>query len=298
MGLARSPKALTRLMRKFATPESFSRAFAFEPRPSDVFLATFPKAGTTLVQQIVHGLRTRGDMDFRDISEVVPWIEVAFDLSQDPTAEQRANPRAFKTHLGGDDLPRGGRSIYIVREPEASLVSFYHFFSGWFFEPDAMDLETFALEYVLEREGNADYWTHLLSWWPLWSDASVLPLCYEDIVEDLPAAVRQIAGFLDLDASEVTLEVATKQAGIDFMKRSPTLWEDVLLREARNEAMGLPADASSTKVREGATKQPASALTDRVRETWAERWASRVEPATGFRDYGALRKAIREAAKR
>ena len=110
--------------------------------------------------------------------------------------------------------------------------------------------------------------------------------------------MRQIAEFLDLDASEETLEVATKQAGIDFMKRYPTLWEDVLLREARNQAMGLPADASSTKVREGATKRPASALTDRVRETWAERWASRVEPATGFRDYEALRKAIREAAKR
>ncbi len=298
MGLARSPKALMRTMRKFSTPESLSRALAFEPRPTDVFLATFPKAGTTLVQQIVHGLRTNGDMEFRDISEVVPWIEVAFDLGQDLAAEQRANPRAFKTHLGGDDVPKGGRSIYIVREPESSLVSLYHFFSGWFFEPDSMDLETFALEYVLERSGNGDYWTHLLSWWPRWSEGSVLPLCYEEVVEDLPAAVRTISEFLELGASEETIEIATKQAGIDFMKRYPMLWEDTLLRDARNEAMGLPADASSTKVREGAPKRSASALTDRVREVWAERWAARVEPVTGFRDYDALRKAIREAAKR
>src|SRR4051812_23528306 len=68
-------------------------------RPSDVLIATFPKCGTTWVQQIVHGLRTRGSMDFEEISLVIPWIERSALLGLDINAPQVAEPRAFKTHL-------------------------------------------------------------------------------------------------------------------------------------------------------------------------------------------------------
>lgn len=46
-------------------------------RPTDVLIAPFGKSGTTWLQQIFHQLRTAGDMDFDDISRVVPWIETA-----------------------------------------------------------------------------------------------------------------------------------------------------------------------------------------------------------------------------
>ena len=42
---------------------------------------------TTWIQQIVHMLRSGGDMDFDDISRVSPWIEVAFALGGDLDAE-------------------------------------------------------------------------------------------------------------------------------------------------------------------------------------------------------------------
>jgi len=35
---------------------------------------TPPKCGTTWMQQIVHGLRTRGSMDFNEITRVVPFL--------------------------------------------------------------------------------------------------------------------------------------------------------------------------------------------------------------------------------
>ena len=150
-GRALTPQGLRALHERFSTEDGVARARAFVPRPSDVFVATYSKSGTTLLQQIVHGLRTKGDMDFRDISEVVPWIEVAHDLGQDLDAEQKAEPRAFKTHFDGDSLPKGGRVVYVVREPISALVSFYHFNSGWFMEPGAMNLERFALERLLGR---------------------------------------------------------------------------------------------------------------------------------------------------
>ena len=290
---ARSVEELREVMSRFSTPEGAARATTFVPRPTDVFVATYPKCGTTLMQQIVHGLRTGGDMDFEDISGVVPWIELAQDLGIDPEAEQRANPRAFKTHFDWDGLPKGGRSIYVLREPLAALVSFHHFFSGWFFEDGAIDLETFALDYVWHREGVHDYWAHLVSWWPHRHDVDVLYLLYEDVVADLEGTVRRVADFIGVAADEARLALATRQAGLDFMRAHPVPWEDRLLRRARNGAMGLPVDAGSSKVREGSTVGRERTVGPRVREAWAERWRRVVEPVTGCADYAALREKRR-----
>ena len=81
------------------TAEGIQRALAFKPRPDDVIIAPYGKCGTTWLQQVFHGLRTRGDMDFDDISRIVPWIETAYDLGLDLEAPQRGEPRGFKSHL-------------------------------------------------------------------------------------------------------------------------------------------------------------------------------------------------------
>ena len=51
-------------------------------RPSDVFITTYPKNGTTWMQQIVHLIRNRGDTthDPRTISKAVPWFEMVCDV--------------------------------------------------------------------------------------------------------------------------------------------------------------------------------------------------------------------------
>src|ERR671922_1915726 len=89
-----------------ASDESLRRGILFRPRATDILIATYPKCGTTWLQQIVHGLRTRGSMDFDEITAVVPWIELAFDVGIDLEAPQVAEPRAFKTHLSWDEVPK------------------------------------------------------------------------------------------------------------------------------------------------------------------------------------------------
>jgi hypothetical protein len=100
-------------------------------RPTDIFVVTYPKCGTTWMQQIVHGLRTNGSMDFEEISEVMPWTIVAHDCGQDINSEQVASPRAFKSHECYEEVPKGGKYIYVSREPREVLVSFYHFLLSW-----------------------------------------------------------------------------------------------------------------------------------------------------------------------
>ena len=61
--------------RVFIDAEIDASIASWRPRPTDVVITPYSKCGTTWLQQIFHTLRTGGDMDFDDISCVVPWIE-------------------------------------------------------------------------------------------------------------------------------------------------------------------------------------------------------------------------------
>ncbi len=45
------------------------------PRPTDVFVVSYPKSGTTWMQQIVKLIWNNGMEDGRDIDEALPWID-------------------------------------------------------------------------------------------------------------------------------------------------------------------------------------------------------------------------------
>ena len=113
---ARSVAEWNDLRGRMFAPEEVPKAIqSFRPRPTDVIITPFGKCGTTWLQQTFHTLRTGGDMDFDDISRVVPWIETSAGLGLDLDAEQRAEPRGFKSHLGYDLIPKGANYVVSFR---------------------------------------------------------------------------------------------------------------------------------------------------------------------------------------
>ena len=60
----------------------------FRPCKTDVIISPFAKCGTTWLQHIVYGLKTHGNLDFDDVSRVVPWIETAQALGINLQAPQ------------------------------------------------------------------------------------------------------------------------------------------------------------------------------------------------------------------
>ena len=278
-------------LKKFATEGGVQRGLSYQPQSTDIFISPYAKCGTTWMQQIVHGLRTGGAMEFDEITEVVPWLELAFDMGMDVSAPQVAHPRAFKSHLSWDQIPKGGRYIVVLRDPVDAMISLHKFFDGWQFEAGTISLEEFSA-YFLDREATNNYWHHAQSWWAQHTRADVLLLTFEEMKRDLPTAVKQVANFMDI-TNTATIDIATRQAGFAYMKTHNTQFDDHLLRQARDEACSLPANGVSTKVNQGKSGHGKRLISDEINAAFAERWHATLGQAFGIEDYSALRQVLK-----
>jgi hypothetical protein len=276
-------------MENFSTPEGWQRGLDYKPDPSDVFIVTPAKCGTTWMQQIVHGLRTRGSMEFDEICRVIPWLHMAHDCGMDIDAPQVAQPQAFKSHLPLDENPQGGKYIVIVRNPHDALLSHYLFFEGFFFEKGSIDLETFARGYYLPRRAIFD---HILALWPRRNDRDVLSLCFENMKTDLPGTVARVAEFIGISLDEELKEIVVRQSDIKFMQAHEEQFEDHLIRKARGPAMGLPMDGRLSKVRDGQVGAAKVSVPDSLKSALDDIWAQELTPKIGLESYEEFRKAL------
>ena len=217
--------------------ESTRRGLMYQPQPSDLFITPFAKCGTTWLQQIVHGLRTRGDMDFDDISRVIPWLEMAHRQELDLYAPQRGGFQAFKCHLSWRKIPKGGRYLVSFRDPKDALVSMYAMLDGWHWQAGAISITDYARHFYLRAQGdgwNGSYWGHLVSWWDQRYNPNVLLLAYEGMKADLPATVQTIDGvddavmfLLDAAPGAVQRPAAVHASQYSLPARSPFLTQAI-----------------------------------------------------------------------
>lgn len=269
---------------------------SYRPQPSDVVISPFGKCGTTWLQQVFHCLRTGGDMDFDDISRVVPWIETAGLLGIDLNAAQRAEPRGFKSHLSFSALPRGARYMVSVRDPKDAVVSMHKFMEGWFLEPGAVSADEFATWWV-ERDLGNNYWAHFISWWEQIDNPDVLLLSYEHMNDDPVLAIRRVAEFCDLTLDDDLLELTLEQSSIGFMLRHKDRFDDLMMREASERKCGLPPGSDSAKVRKGGAGGHRGVLSEASIALLDRKWAQVIEPAAGLADYAAADAALRQRAR-
>ena len=98
----------------------------FGERKDDIYISTYPKSGTTVMQMILYHLTTDGSMDFNHIYDVSPWIRNASFRSQKPP--NLPSPRLIKTHDHYKDFDKNtkGRFIYVYRNGMDVAVSHFH----------------------------------------------------------------------------------------------------------------------------------------------------------------------------
>lgn len=285
-------KARTQTM---GTKEGRQHGLAFPLEPTDVVITPYGKSGTTWLQQIVHGLRTRGDMDFDDISRVVPWLETSYDLGIDLYAPQRGHPRAFKSHLNWCDVPKGGRYIVSIRNPKDVLVSGYRFAEGWFFEPGSISIEEHARDGFLDPEKRG-YWKHLRSWWEQRARKDVLLLNYEAMRRNLVPTIRTVAAFIGVPLDDELLAIVTAQSSLPFMLKHKDRFDDKLMREHSERCAQLPPGSDSAKVRIGKIGQHYDELPPSISDELDAIWRAEITPRLGFDSYEALAAQVADGA--
>ncbi|MEM7017145.1 MAG: sulfotransferase domain-containing protein [Pseudomonadota bacterium] len=268
--------------------EGFKAGLALKLRPTDVVITPYGKSGTTWTQQIVHTLRTRGDMDFDDISRVVPWIETSVGLGLDLDAEQRGHPRAFKSHLSWDMVPKGGRYINVVRDPGDVIVSLFKFQEGWFLEPGTVSIDEFAHASFFKSR---DYYKHLRSWWPRRNDDDVLFLAYEKMLKNPTETIQRIAAFIGIELDAELLAITEEHASLPFMLKYKDRFDDAMLRKLSEKLADLPEGSDSAKVREGKTGS-STVLSEEIHILLDATWQEEITSNLGFGDYPALIEAL------
>lgn len=265
-------------------PISFELGKSFVPEPTDVIITPWSKSGTTWLQQIVHGLRSEGDMTFDDISRISPWLEVADALGVDLTSEQGWRPRAFKSHYSYNAVPKGCRYIVSFREPRSAMVSYYRFYEGWLFEPGTVTMEEYLAPHLDLGRGK-DYWNHIQSWWAQRENPEVLLLSYELMQENPRGTVIQVAEFLEMDVSRDLIDLVTRQSSREFMLEHSDKFNDRMHRD-RGDAVGaLPPGSGSTKVSSAEFDRSRYELSPTILARMEENWTETMGKAFGFQSY-------------
>jgi aryl sulfotransferase len=213
--------------------ERFATTAAYRPQRGDVFVATQMKCGTTWMQQIVYEVLSRGrgdlgDAGHRHMYATSPWIESRHSVSmEDAPRIGEHGARIVKTHMPTALCPYGedARYVYVLRDPVACFASCVDFLSG------------VAGPFAPRPEGFIDWFCGDSMWWGTWAEhadgwwrwaeerPNVLFLHYEDMLDNLGAAVDQVAALLEVDLSPEERAVVVAKSEFDFMKANEEVFE-------------------------------------------------------------------------
>ncbi|KAH7972479.1 hypothetical protein HPB52_012473 [Rhipicephalus sanguineus] len=169
---------------------------AYKPRDDDIFLATYPKCGTTWTQYLILSILTDGHppktvVDFMLAS---PFME----MMGAEAAERMARPGLLKTHLPFNLQPYSPRAkyIYVTRNPYDVCVSFYYHMKGITAKKYDASFDRFCKAFIAGKVSCGDYFDHLLSWYEHRNDPNVLFFTYEEMKKDIDFWTLKIADFM------------------------------------------------------------------------------------------------------
>jgi sulfotransferase len=211
--------------------EAFVSGQRYRPTPSDLFIATYPKCGTTWAQYMIYLLLSQGQPlpADRSLNDVFPHLEEVGET----VVKALPLPRLVKTHLPFERTPwnPATKYVYVARNPFDCAVSFYHHTRGFVRHYDFADgtWDEFFECFLRGAVDFGDYFDNLLSWWPKRALPNVLFLTYEDMLADTSAAARTIARFVGGAAERAagdpaTLASVVSQSSFDNMRVNQRRW--------------------------------------------------------------------------
>ncbi|KAM7298884.1 sulfotransferase 1C2-like [Ixodes scapularis] len=211
---------------RFIHEDNIRSALAYAPRRDDLFIATYPKCGTTWVQYIVYNMISEGTPpeDLNEFMLRMPFLEF---LGAEGV-EKMIRPGAIKTHLPFSKCPfsKEAKYICIARNPFDCCVSYYyHTKSAPVLQVQDLTFEQYFEMFINGRVGYGDYIDHLLAWYKHRNDSNVLFFTFEQLKKDKRGHILKIADFMGeqygkvLREDEVLLNKILDATSLESMKK-------------------------------------------------------------------------------
>lgn len=203
---------------------SFARE-QFQVRDQDVFIVTYPKSGTTWMQEILPLVYSNGDLTpVQTIPnwQRVPWLE---QKSGKALLENRPSPRLITTHLPYQLMPKSfstskAKVVYVTRNPKDALVSSFHYHNMASFLESPGTFDEFIHKFLEGKVMFGSWFDHIKSWWPLKDQDNLLFLTYEEMLQDIRGVLVKLGEFLGKQLSDDAIEAIANQSKFDNMKRN------------------------------------------------------------------------------
>lgn len=222
--------------------------YSFSVKKTDVFVASYPKCGTTWTQEMVWLLMH--DFDYEgakvELDSRFPFLEA--DHVLDPgvfkipgicekltfpppqpgqylaAAANASSPRTIKTHMPFSLLPPSlldtCKVVYVARDPRDVVVSYYHHHRMWATHGYRGDFKKFFDFFVNEQVMWSPFWSHLREAWERRQHPNLLFVTYEQLKADLSSTIKKVASFLGKQVTSDQLEKLSSHLHIDSMKNN------------------------------------------------------------------------------
>ncbi|GIY51621.1 sulfotransferase 1C4 [Caerostris darwini] len=223
---------------EYFIPDLIRAAINYKPTNKDVFVATYPKCGTTWMIQKVMLILNKGKVPdtIEEYFSSCPFLEM---LGPDEISRM-PGPGCIKIHFPFNLTPYSpdAKYVYVARNPKDCCISFYHhtkLFPAYYFKDGTFD-DFFDLFIEGQTDFN-DYFDNLLSWYEHRNDPNVFFVTYEEMKKNPKDTIKKLAGFLGeeyssalADNEELLDEIALKSSFEYMQKTTNNLFIEMLDR--------------------------------------------------------------------
>ncbi|XP_043942189.1 sulfotransferase 1C1-like [Protopterus annectens] len=214
------------------TAENFEPIANFQARPDDLLIASYPKAGTTWILEIVDMIDNEGDVEKCKRAPTFvrfPFLEISPPPPVKPGVEEADNmpsPRRLKTHLPFHLVPKSfweknSKVIYVARNAKDNAVSYYYFDKLNQRQPEPGTWEEYLEKFMQGNVAWGSWYDHVKGFWEKKDQHQILYMFYEDMKENPEREVRKVMKFLEKNLPDHINSKIIQHTSFSAMKENP-----------------------------------------------------------------------------
>ncbi|GFU06893.1 hypothetical protein NPIL_304251 [Nephila pilipes] len=211
----------------------------FTFKNDDILVVSFPKTGTTWLQEIIYCILNGVDETLsQSLEDRFPYLEFIYPGLG--SIQRMEGQRLIKTHLPYSLLPedihkKHVKVLYIMRNPKDVVVSYYHFVRMMTVSDYSGNFENFFQDFISDKVPYGPAWKHYQEMWDHRNDANILILFYEDFHKDIRGSIKKIANFLNRNVTDEEIDDIVDHCSFRNMSQNPNVnyqhWDDLGVRK-------------------------------------------------------------------